>query len=202
MKTLAGIVLAAGLSSRMGSFKPLLEIGGKSMALRVVELMRNAGADLVIVVTGCRHKELERHLDGCGVCFVFNPDYASTQQLESLQLALASLPGEYERVLISPVDIPLVRQDTVARLLAATGAFVRPSFYGTSGHPVILDNRLVPLIRTYRGPGGLGGAIRQLGIAVQDVPVKDANILFDNDTLEDYWRTLARFGEVADEKVV
>lgn len=141
-------------------------------------------------------------MSGCGVELVHNPDYASTQQLESLQLALSKLPEDCARVLISPVDIPLVRQDTVARLLAVKGAFVRPSFCGRSGHPVILDSRLIPFVREYGGPGGLGGAVRQLKTAAQDVPVNDANILFDNDTPEDYWRTLTRFEEAAGEKAV
>lgn len=202
MNKLVGVILAAGLSSRMGRFKPMLEIGGKSMVRRVVELMQNAGADPVIVVTGHRHEELETHLSRCGVQFVYNPDYASTQQIESLQLALTELPRDCTRVLISPADIPLVRQDTVRRLLAAEGEFIRPNLNGKSGHPVILGKGLIPFVRKYDGPGGLNGAVKQSGIAIRDVSVNDANVLIDNDTLEDYWRTLARFGEVADEKAV
>ena len=59
MEKLAGIILAAGLSSRMGAFKPLLEIDGVSMVRRVVQLMQVAGAHPVVVVTGHRRRELE-----------------------------------------------------------------------------------------------------------------------------------------------
>lgn len=195
MGKLAGVILAAGLSSRMGEFKPLLEIGGKSMARRVAELMGNAGASPVIVVTGHRHEELEAHLARDGVRFVRNPDYASTQQLESLQLALKELPGDCERVLVSPADIPLVRQDTVAHLLASEGDFIRPRCGGRTGHPVVLAAGLIPGLLGYDGPGGLKGAIQRSGCAVRDVVVDDPGVLMDNDTPADFRRTLARFEE-------
>ena len=195
MGELAGVVLAAGLSSRMGAFKPLLEVGGRSMISRVVELMQNAGTDPVIVVTGHRHEELEAHLSGDGVEFVHNPDYASTQQLESLQLGLAKLPRDCERVLVTPADIPLVRPDTVERLLAAKGDFVRPRSGERTGHPVVLSAGLIPFLLRYDGPGGLKGAIQQSGCVIRDVPVADPGVLIDNDTPEDFRRTLARFEE-------
>jgi len=195
MEKLAGVILAAGLSSRMGRFKPLLEIGGKSMARRVVELMQNAGAGPVIVVTGHRHEELKAHLAGDGVEFVHNPNYASTQQIESLQLALKELPGDCERVLVSPADIPLVRQDTVTRLLEAEGDFIRPRCGGRTGHPVVLAAGLIPGLLGYDGPGGLKGAIQRSGCAVRDVVVDDPGVLMDNDTPADFRRTLARFEE-------
>lgn len=195
MGKLAGVILAAGLSSRMGEFKPLLEIGGKSMARRVAELMGNAGASPVIVVTGHRHEELEAHLAGDGVRFIRNPDYASTQQLKSLQLALKELPGDCERVLVSPADIPLVRQDTVAHLLAAEGDFIRPRCGERTGHPVALSAGLIPGLLGYDGPGGLKGAIQRSGCAVRDVVVDDPGVLMDNDTPADFRRTLARFEE-------
>lgn len=195
MGKLAGVILAAGLSSRMGKFKPLLEIGGKSMARRVAELMRGTGASPVIVITGHRREELEAHLAGDGVRFVHNPDYASTQQLESLQLTLKELPGDCERVLVSPADIPLVRQDTVAHLLASEGDFIRPRCSGRTGHPVVLAAGLIPGLLGYDGPSGLKGAIQRSGCAVRDVVVDDPGVLMDNDTPADFRRTLARFEE-------
>ena len=195
MEKLAGIVLAAGLSSRMGKFKPLLEIGGVSMIRRVVQLVQRAGADPVIVVTGHRRKELEAHLAGVAVEFVHNPDYAATQQLESLQLALAKLSEDCGRVMVSPGDIPLVRPDTVERLLAAEGEFIRPRCGERTGHPVVLGGGLIPFVRGYDGPGGLSGAVKQSGCLIRDVLVDDPNILVDNDTWSDFQRTLARFEE-------
>ena len=191
MKGLAGIVLAAGLSSRMRAFKPLLEGEGKSMVCRVVELMQSTGADPVVVVTGHRREELEGHLAGSRVKFVHNPDASSTQQLESLKLALAQLPPECGRVLVSPADIPLVQRKTVERLLAEEGDFIRPYWGGRTGHPVVLSARMIPYVLCYTGPDGLRGAVCTGSFQVRDVPVEDQGILMDNDTPADFQRTLA-----------
>lgn len=191
MNGLSGIVLAAGLSSRIGAFKPLLEIGGISMVQRVVRLMRTAGADPVIVVTGPRREELQAHLSGSGAILVHNPDFASTQQLKSLQLALTRLPSGCGRILVSPVDIPLVKTETVERLLTVEGDFVRPHFGGRAGHPVAISAQLIPYVLGYTGADGLQGAIRTGGFQVLDIPVDDPGILMDNDTPEDFQKTLA-----------
>lgn len=190
MEKLAGVILAAGLSSRMRAFKPLLEIDGVSMVRSVVRLMQEAGAAPVVVVTGHRRRELEEHLQGAGVESVHNPDYASTQQFGSLRLALARLEGRCGRLLISPADIPLVQPETVAALLRTPGAFVRPVCRGRGGHPVLLSGDLIPALLRYDGPDGLRGAIRQIGCAVQNVTVEDGGVLMDNDTPEDFNKTL------------
>lgn len=190
MEKLAGIILAAGLSSRMGAFKPLLEIDGVSMVRRVVQLMQVAGAHPVVVVTGHRRRELEEHLQGAGVELVHNPDYASTQQFDSLRLALARLEGRCGRLLISPADIPFVKPETVEALLGAPGEFVRPVYRGRGGHPVLLSGDLIPALLRYDGPDGLRGAIRKSGCVVRNVEVEDGGVLMDNDTPEDFARTV------------
>lgn len=190
MSKLAGIVLAAGLSSRMGAFKPLLEVGGVSMVRRVVRLMRGAGADPILVVTGHRRRELEAHLRDGDVELIHNLDYASTQQFDSLRLALARLEGRCDRVLVSPADIPLVEPETVKALLRTPGDFVRPVFRGCGGHPALLSAGLIPELLGYEGSDGLRGAIRKIGCAVQSVTVEDGGVLMDNDTPEDFSKTL------------
>lgn len=190
MGRLAGVILAAGLSSRMGAFKPLLEIDGVSMVRRVLGLMQGAGAGPVVVVTGHRRRELEEHLQGAGAELVHNPDYASTQQFDSLRLALVRLEGRCGRLLISPADVPLVQAGTVETLLRTPGEFVRPVCKGRGGHPVLLSAALMPALLRYDGPDGLRGAIRQIGCAVRNVTVEDGGVLMDNDTPEDFNKTL------------
>lgn len=190
MEKLAGVILAAGLSSRMGAFKPLLEIDGVSMVRRVVQLMQGAGASPVIVVTGHRRRELEEHLRDAGVELVYNPDYASTQQFDSLRLALARLEGRCDRLLVSPADIPLVKPETVEDLLRTPGEFIRPVCRGRGGHPVLLSGDLIPALLRYDGPDGLRGSIRKIGCAVRNVEVEDGGVLMDNDTPEDFARTV------------
>lgn len=58
----AVITASAGMSSRMGNFKPLLNIGSISVAQRIITTLKQAGADIVVVVTGFHADELEHHL--------------------------------------------------------------------------------------------------------------------------------------------
>lgn len=186
MTELAGLILAAGLSSRMGVFKPTLPVGGQSMIRRVADMMGRSGASPIVVVTGFRGEELERHLEGLDLRFVRNERYYETQMLDSLLLGLERLPADTRRVLVSPADIPLVAPETVDALLAAEGEFVRPLFRDRPGHPVVLSRSILPALKSFRGEGGLRGAVMALGIPVTDVPVEDRGTLLDCDTQEEY----------------
>lgn len=192
MSSLAGIVLAAGLSSRMGAFKPLMEVDGRAMILRVIDGMKGAGASPVVVVTGHRRAELEAALSEEGVEFAFNPDYAVTQQLESLRVGLAAVAGRAERIMISPADVPLVSPATIARLAATPGDFIRPVWQGEVGHPVFLSSAFIPYLMAYDGPGGLRGAMeRHPACDLRSVDCDDRGTVLDNDTRSDFNRLLA-----------
>ena len=189
MEKLGGLILAAGLSSRMGDYKPLIDVDGRSMIGRVIDMMRNAGARTIVVVTGHRREELEAHLRDEGVEFVFNPDYATTQQLESLKLGLTALSKRCEQVMISPADVPLVAPQTVKLLMELDGDFVRPLFHGAPGHPVFLKADWIPYIMSYDGLGGLKGAVESNGqMRLISLEVTDEGVVLDNDTKEDLER--------------
>ena len=190
MSKLAAVVLAAGVSSRMGSFKPMLTVDGQSMIQRVVSSMQEVGADPIIVVTGYKQDVLTQHLADAGVTFVHNEHYYKTQMLDSLLLGLSALSTETERVLITPADIPLVKSETIRMLLSSGGAFVRPCYQGTPGHPVVMDFHLRKQLQEFQGSGGLRGAIEASGIVPTDIPVEDFGTTLDGDTRDEYARLL------------
>lgn len=193
MEELGAVIVAAGLSSRMGAFKPLLPIGKLTMITRVVDLMRRMGAWPIVVVTGYRKEELEAHLEGESVVFVHNFRYRETQMLDSLLLGLTAVRKYCERVLICPGDVPLVTEDTVQRLLAVNADFVRPTFEGLPGHPVLLRCDKISLLENYHGPEGLRGAIEDSGLELKEVVVNDIAITMDGDTPDDYGRLLSHY---------
>lgn len=187
MSQLAAIILAAGVSSRMGNFKPLLPVDGRTMIGRVVDSMQKAGADPVIVVTGYKHEILMEHLEGTGAVFVHNERYFSTQMLDSLLLGAAALPEETERVLVTPADVPLVEDATVAALLHSRGDFVRPTYQEKPGHPVVMTAAALRRIAAFgHHPDGLRGAVVAAGIVPVDVPVEDLGTTLDGDTRDEY----------------
>ena len=185
-KSLAGIIVAAGMSSRMGDFKPLMKVGGKSMVRRVVDMMHQAGADPIIVVTGRYAELLMVELKSENVIFVYNADYEHTQMYDSLLLGIRALPESAERILMSPVDVPVVSVKTVEKLLSQSGAFIRPVFQGTPGHPVIFSRQLIRKMELYHGDFGMRGFLEQNQISITDVAVDDMGTAFDADTMQDY----------------
>lgn len=190
-RKIGAVVAAAGLSSRMGAFKPLLPFDGATVIARCIANLRAAGAADVVVVTGYRAEELTAHLRGCDVTLVHNPHYAETQMFDSLCLGLRALPEDCKAILLTPGDVPLVKPETVRALLAAGAGFACPVCAGRRGHPVALDAAYRSALLEYTGEGGLRGAVAALGIPVTEVEVDDAGMPLDLDTPEDYKTALA-----------
>jgi molybdate transport repressor ModE-like protein len=179
------------MSSRMGDFKPMLNVGSISISQRVVATLKQAGAEIIVVVTGYRAEELERHLAKSNVVFLRNENYASTQMFDSALIGLDFLRGKCDRILLTPVDIPLFTAETVSELLSRDGDIVVPICRGQTGHPIMLSSRAAELIVSDSGEGGLRGAMERCGLAFEYVEVDDGGILHDADTPEDYHALLA-----------
>lgn len=190
-ETVCGLVLAAGLSSRMKAFKPLLPFRDSTVIEASVGSLLSGGAQCVVVVTGHRADEIEDLLSrrfGGRVRFVRNPDPAGTDMLASVRLGCAALPA-CDAFFLLPGDMPLVERGTFFRLLAARdGAkcVIFPTFEGRRGHPPLIDARLVPDILAYRGGDGLRGLWRLHAELVRLLAVEDAGVRIDLDTPEEY----------------
>ena len=95
--TTGALIVAAGMSSRMGEFKPMLNIGSISIAQRVIATFQQAGVDKIVMVTGYNATQLERHLSGLGVIFLRNENYEHTQMFDSVRIGLDSPPPPCRR---------------------------------------------------------------------------------------------------------
>ena len=189
--TSAALIVAAGMSSRMGDFKPMLNIGSISIAQRVVATFQQAGVDKIVMVTGYNATALERHLSGNGIVFLRNEAYETTQMFDSARIGLDYLKDKCDRVLFTPVDIPLFTAATVQALLASGARLACPVCEGTAGHPTLIDSALIPAILADTGRDGLRGALARCGAEMAQVPVADRGILHDADTPDDYKALLA-----------
>ncbi|MDD4076159.1 MAG: NTP transferase domain-containing protein [Eubacteriales bacterium] len=188
---IGAVVTAAGMSSRMGEFKPMLLLGAISAAQRVVSTLRQAGAEPVVVITGNQAESLEHHLAKSGAIFLRNEAYAQTDMFASARLGLAYLADKCDHVLFTPVDVPLYTADTVKRLLEAEGDMIVPVCRGTSGHPVVFSAAAIQQLLAYTGSEGLRGAVKEAAITPVYVEVEDAGTLYDMDTPTDYAQMLA-----------
>jgi len=185
----AALIVAAGMSSRMGEFKPMLNIGSISIAQRIVANFHQAGVDRIVMITGYNATTLERHLSGNGIIFLRNEKYESTQMFDSAKIGLEYLRDKCDRILFTPVDIPLFTSTTVRALIDSGAELACPVCEGQQGHPIMIASRLVDSILSDSGEGGLKGAMDRCGARMQEIEVEDAGVLHDADTPEDY-RTL------------
>ena len=140
-KEVAAIILAAGQSSRMGAFKPLLPFGDKTVIESTIDYVRRGGIETIIVVVGHRADELKAHLKSRGLLFATNPEPHSAMAV-SIIYGLAELSRVAQAVVITPVDHPAVPHEVVSRLIAewrAGARLVIPTSGGRGGHPVLID---------------------------------------------------------------
>lgn len=189
IEPIAAIILAAGNSTRMGNFKPLLPIGGATVLEQGVALFRRAGIRELRVVTGHEGERLDPLLQGLQVPRVANPHFQNGM-FTSVQAGLRSLPEEVTAFFLLPVDIPLIRPQTVKTLLrhrrTARKGIIQPVFFGTYGHPPLISTRYRRNILTANGEGGLKKLLRAFADDTLELEVPDEHVLLDMDTPEDY----------------
>lgn len=191
-ETIGALVLVAGLSRRMGDFKPLLPLRGRTLIENSVESALNGGAETVTVVTGYHADEVEtllRRSFSDRVCFVRNTDYASTDMMHSIQIGAAALPA-CDAFFLLPGDMPFVSPSTYEKLLAKRARIKAPVIFptreGYRKHPPLIDAEMIPAILAYSGDSGLRGLWKQYEQDIVTVPVDDDGVWIDIDTPTDY----------------
>lgn len=203
-----GMILAAGLSSRMGEFKPLLPLRGKTLIENTVDSVLDGGAQSAVVVTGYRGAEVEevlRRRYGARVTPVRNPGFAETDMLRSVQIGCCALPA-CDAFFLLPGDMPVVRRATFRKLLSARPAegvsVIFPTLGGFRKHPPLVDARLIPEILAFQGEGGLRGLWRQHESLIRTVPVDDEGVWVDLDTRQDYQKCRQAYESEKQEAVI
>ena len=187
-----GLILAAGLSSRMGEFKPLMPLRGKTLIENTVDSVLAGGAAAAVVVVGHRGEELSallRSRYGRRVETVWNPGYDRTDMLRSIQIGCGAMPA-CDGFFLLPGDMPAVRPETFRRLTAAwtpeSPRVIFPTLDGYRKHPPLIDFRLTPEILAWREEGGLRALWARHEAWIRTVPVDDVGVWMDLDTPEDY----------------
>jgi molybdenum cofactor cytidylyltransferase len=188
-RNIAGLVLAAGRSSRMGGQNKLLaEIRGRPLVRIAAEAVLGSKARPVFVVTGHQRERVEAALAGLPVEFVHNPKFADGLG-GSLGVGIAALPEQADGVIVCLGDMPQVDSATMDRLIAGLapekGALIAvPAMDGQRGNPVVWSRRFFPELMTVEGDIGARQLIARYSEAVAEVPVSGSATLTDIDTPE------------------
>ncbi|WP_024295089.1 nucleotidyltransferase family protein [Lacrimispora indolis] len=194
-----GLILAAGLSSRMGDFKPLMPFKGKTMIESTIDSMLAAGVKQIVIVLGYRGDDIESvlHLHyGKEIIYARNPHYEITDMLTSIKYGLHSMP-HCKAFFLLPGDMPVVKKNTFLKLLKAQPhdrpALLFPTLEGYRKHPPLIDYRFRDIILEFEGEGGLRQIWKQQEEFIIHVPVDDDGVWMDLDTMEDYEVCISRF---------
>jgi CTP:molybdopterin cytidylyltransferase MocA len=190
MVGIGAVITAAGKSSRMGAFKPLLRIGTLTVVEQVIQNFHAAGIRDIILVTGNNAEELENSLAHMDLVFLRNEKYEHNEMLDSVKIGLNYLKDTCDRVFLTPVDVPLFAPHTVKALLKNKANIGIPTFKGETGHPIIVDSNAIKKILMFSGDGGLREAMANLSLDVEYIETGDEGILYDIDTQADYEKIL------------
>ena len=185
----AAIVLAAGESTRLGTFKPLLcwpPADGEPLVAYQVRQLREAGASAIIVVVGHRAADVAPVATAAGAVVAANPGYAEGKS-SSVRVGVAASPDDYALLIIG-VDQP--RPASLLRALIAepppADTIVIPTCDGRRGHPPLFGPDLrAELLAVQEETFGLRAVLRRHAAAIRHVETSDPITLVNLNTVED-----------------
>lgn len=192
---IAGLVLAAGESSRMGRDKALLDYRGRTFLETIVSTLLEAGLHRIVVVLGHHAEQIQRAVRLGPAEVVINSDFGRGQT-SSLQAGLAALERDGpDAVVLCLVDQPTLSAATVRTLIQTfrqpSSAVVIPTFQSQRGHPVLISRALFKELKDLPPDHGANEVIRKYDGKTQFVGVDDPGILNDVDDPDSY-RNLQR----------
>jgi molybdenum cofactor cytidylyltransferase len=192
---IAAVLLAAGVSSRMGKPKQTLPVNGVPMLERVLEILRRSCVGRVVVVLGANAAEVRERVKFVDELVVVNPRFAEGMST-SLRLGLKHVGREADAVVIALGDQPFLHPTTIDKMVAAyeesRARIVIPKYRGARGNPVLFDKSVFPQIEKIRGDIGAKSVIQKNPADVLEVEVPDRGVLIDIDTPSDLNRRNVR----------
>ena len=191
---IAAVVLAAGLSRRMGQAKLLMPVAGRAIVRHAVEGVLAGGVDSVWVVTGPDGGPIEAALAGLDVQIVVNPA-PEEGQAGSVRAGIAALPAPVDTALIALGDQPALEPSIIPALLAArrtsTRPIVAPRYRDGQGNPVVFKREIFPELLRLTGDQGARPVIQKEPARVEWVEL-DLPMPPDVDTPADYEKIRAK----------
>jgi len=201
----SAVVLAAGMSTRMGQNKLLLNFREKPLIVHAVDTLLASDIDEVIVVLGHETErmrdQLERSIGLANkaapekpVRLVQNPDYQNGLST-SVRTGVEAVSGQANGIMIYLADQPLLEPEDVNRIVAGFAAakevnksIVVPFFRGERGNPVILDASLRDSILGIVGDVGCKGVIKRYPEKVYAIEMENDHVVRDMDDVQAYQR--------------
>jgi len=187
MCKLAAIVLAAGLSTRMGTPKIFLPWGKSTIIEAILEKLNRAGVEEIVIVGGSFVDELRKKASAYSCHVVYNPDFANGEMMCSLRRGVRALQNDHEAILVVLGDQPQIEVNTIREMtrefISGKHPVVVPSYHMKRGHPWLFSAELTEtLLSSNTMREFLNNNPDIINYVVVDTPTVNQDI----DTLEDY----------------
>jgi len=194
---IGAVILAAGMSSRMGETKQLLRLGEHTLLDQVLANVRASGVDEIVLVLGHAAEKIMDSVTGENVKIAINRAYREGMGT-SLRTGLSALPSGIDAALIVLADQPFVRPATLKQLMdqyrKSNAQIVIPMYKGFRGNPVLLDHSVFPEVMALNGDIGCRAVFGNHLEGIVKVSVEDLGILLDLDSKDDLEK-LKHFGQ-------
>jgi molybdenum cofactor cytidylyltransferase len=199
---ISAIVLAGGQSTRMGTNKLLLDLGGQTLVERVVSVLLGSQVDHVIVVVGFEWERVREQLKEKDVQVVYNRQYPEGMAA-SIREGLRHIDPGTHGVLIALADHPLLTSDVIDQLIDAyrktRKGIVCPTFEAKRGHPVIFNlAKYGKALSQLKGDIGGRVVIETHRDDLLEFGVDSPAVIRDIDSWEDYEQLRRRIAEESD----
>ena len=183
------VILAAGMSSRMGEAKQLLQLGENTLLGQVLENVRSSGVKDIVLVLGHEAEKIKERIPTEKVRVVINESYRQGMGT-SLRAGLAALPPDVDAALIVLADQPFIRSKTLDLLMnqyrRSSAQIVIPTYKGFRGNPVLLDRSVFSEVMALTGDIGCRAIFGNHLEGIVKQPVEDIGILLDVDSKDDF----------------
>ena len=202
---IGAVILAAGMSSRMGETKQLIRLGENTLLEQVMEIVRSSRVDEIVLVLGHQAETIKKRVGIKNLKVVINESYQQGMGT-SLRTGLAALSSGTNAALIVLADQPFVRAETLDRLIdqyEQSGAQIAiPIYKGFRGNPVLLGRSVFPEVMALTGDIGCRAIFGNHVEGIVKVLVDDIGILLDLDTKGDVEKLREFRQGAADESVL
>ncbi|MCK5543407.1 MAG: molybdenum cofactor cytidylyltransferase [Desulfobacterales bacterium] len=198
-KKVAGVILAAGSSSRMGSIKQILPFRGKTILDHVIANVQKSALHEVIVVLGYCSEKIKQQLDladdSSNIKILINKNYLKGQS-DSLKKGLEQVSNSCDGAMFLLGDQPLITDTVINKLIYAFEdsdlPLVIPYCKGKRGNPVIIARSLFSRLELLSKDSGARVLFKELEKQILKVPIDDKSILEDIDTKNDYEKLISK----------
>ena len=194
---ISGLIVAAGLSSRMKDFKPLMEVDNKPLIVNTINSLKQSGVEDINIVVGYRGEDIENCVKNQNVNIIYNNKYESTFMYDSFKLGLNKIKNNCDAIIFLPGDVGFVSKYTIDLLIKEISkkesSIVYPVYRNTIGHPPIISWKCFDYLLSYNGKNGLKGGLNYFERESKEVDTPDKFILCDMDYKEDFYKVKKDF---------